>query len=420
MRKLSSLARRAIANTLLLVASVLTGYVMMEYALFRVMLPVAPIDIQSRLPAVAEILTQTSKSAYLPRDYIALLGDSYAEGYGDWLQQVGSKRKGPFHSADVIHQQTGRDVVSFGIGGAGSAEAMVMQPALIFPSSSCTIFPAIEPPRQMFVYFYEGNDIEDNLKFLGKVNRRYGRTDPAAIDQFLDADYAGAPFLRCHEQLAETAFKQIEFLSQSYITGLSISYCGTAVPSRNHIVVGERTIETPALQGAAPHLPDESIRLGMDVFAHSLAWLHKRFAHIPITVVYVPSPLAIYRHADDMISFCSVSGGGPAPKTLVERHHDVMRDMVARISAGQRSEFVDATPALRAAARTSVIHGPHDWDHLNEIGYETLGTLVATYFQESPEDRSRTTSLSSSRSVASFARDRPVQTPPASDPHENR
>jgi len=158
---LSSLARRAIANALLFTASVLSGYVMMEYALFRVMLPVAPIDIQSRFPAVAEILTQTSKSAYLPRDYIALLGDSYAEGYGDWLQEVGSKRKGPFHSADIIHQQTGRDVVSFGIGGAGSAEAMVKQPALIFPSSSCSIFPAIEPPRQMFVYFYEGNDIED-------------------------------------------------------------------------------------------------------------------------------------------------------------------------------------------------------------------------------------------------------------------
>jgi len=292
---------------------------------------------------------------------------------------------------------------------------------LIFPSSSCSIFPAIEPPRQMFVYFYEGNDIEDNLKFLGKVGRRYGRTDPEAIDQFLNADYAGAPFLHCHEQLAVTAFKQVEFLSQSYITGLSISYCGTPVPSRNHIVVGDRTIETPALQGAAPHLPDDSIRLGMDVFAHSLAWLHRRFAQIPITVVYVPSPLAIYRHAEDTISFCSVSGGGPAPKILVERHHDAMRDMVAKISAQQHSEFVDATPALRAAARTSVIHGPHDWDHLNKTGYVALGTLVASRFLESPEDRSRTTSLNASpHSVAMFDHDRRAPTPPASAAHDNR
>ncbi len=386
MRTLTSVARAAAFNSLLFIASVLACYAALEYALFLVVLPVAPFELQSRLPSIAEVLTQTSKSAYLPHDYIALLGDSYAEGYGDWLLEVGSKRTGPFHSADVIHQETGRDVVSFGIGGAGNAEAMVMQPARIFPSSSCSIFPAIEPPRQMFVYFYEGNDIEDNLKFLGKVNRRYGKTDPEAIDRYLNEQYAGWPLLHCHAELAETIFKQSEFLSQFYITGFSISYCGTPVPSRNHIVVGEETIETPALQGAAPHLPDESIRLAMDVFARSLNWLHRRFPRVPITMVYVPSPLSIYRHAADMISFCSVSGGGPLAKAVTERHHDLIRDMVARISAAQRVDFVDATPALRAAAERSVIHGPRDWDHLNKIGYQALGTLVATRFRDGLED----------------------------------
>jgi hypothetical protein len=385
-RKLSSLARPALANTLLLFASVLACYVAMEYAIFRVMLPVAPLDIASRLPSVAEVLTQTSKSAYLPRDYIALLGDSYAEGYGDWLQEVGGKRKGPFHSADVIHQQTGRDVVSFGIGGAGSAEAMVMQPALIFPSSPCSIFPAIDPPRHMFVYFYEGNDIEDNLKFIDKVNRRYGRSDPEAIDRYLNEQYAGKPFLHCHAQLAEMTFKEAAFLSEYYITGLSMSYCGTLVPSKNHILVGEKIVETPALQGAAPHLPDDSIRLGMEVLARSLAWLRKRFEGMPITMVYVPSPLAIYREAGDMISFCSATGAGLVAKQTSERHHDLIRDMVARISADQRVDFIDATPPLRAAARTRVIHGPRDWDHLNKIGYQVLGTLVATRFRDSLED----------------------------------
>jgi hypothetical protein len=165
-------------------------------------------------------------------------------------------------------------------------------------------------------------------------------------------------------------------------------------------------------------LSDERIRLGMDVFAHSLAWLRKHFAGVPITIVYVPSPLTIYRHAGDDVSFCSFFSSGLVPETLSERHHDVMRDMITRISADQRVAFVDATPVLRAAASTSVIHGPHDWDHLNKIGYEALGTLVATYLQESTEDRSRTTSLSSSRSIASF--DRPVQMPAASAAHDNR
>jgi hypothetical protein len=424
--KLSSLARRAVANTLLVVASVLFGYVTLEYAVFRVMLPVAPLDIHSSLPAVADVLTQTSKSHYLPEDYIALLGDSYAEGYGDWLQQAKGKRNGPFHSAHIIHQQTGRDVVSFGIGGAGSAEAMVLRPAEVFPSSTCSIFPAIEQPRQMLVYFYEGNDLEDNLRFIARVGERYGRTDPEAIDQYLDEQYAASSLLRCHAQFAQTTFKEVEFLSQYYITGYAVRYCGTPVPSRNHILVAGQTIETPSLQGAAPGLSDERIRLGMDVFAHSLAWLRKHFARVPITMVYVPSPLTIYRHAGEDVSFCSFFNSGLVAKALSEQHHDLMRDMVARISADQHVDFVDATPALREAATASVIHGPHDWDHLNRNGYETLGTLVATRLQErpedrSPEDRSRTTSLeSSSRPAALFAHARRTPAPSALEDHQTR
>jgi len=418
--KLSSLARRAFANTLLLVASLLCGYVMMEYALFRVMLPVAPLDIHSSLPAVADVLTQTSKSGYLPKDYIALLGDSYAEGYGDWLQQAKGKSNGPFHSAHVIHQQTGRDVVSFGIGGAGSAEAMVLRPAEVFPSSTCSIFPAIDRPRQMLVYFYEGNDLEDNLRFVERVSERYGRTDPEAIDRYLDEQYAASSLLRCHAQLAQTTFKEAEFLSQYYITGYVVRYCGTPVPSRNHILVGDRTIETPSLQGAAPGLSDERIRLGMDVFAHSLAWLRKHFAGVPVTMVYVPSPLTIYRHAQDDVSYCSFFSAGLAPRALSERHHDLMRDMVARISADQRVDFVDATPALREAASANVIHGPQDWDHLNKIGYEALGTLVAARLQESPEDRSRTTSLESSSRSAALGRGRRPPEPSVMDEHQTQ
>jgi hypothetical protein len=114
------------------------------------MLSVVTVDIHSPLPAAADVLTQTSKSGYFPQNYVALLGDSYAEGYGDWLQQ-GGKRSGPFHSAHIIQQQTGRDVVSFGIGGAGSAEAMVLRPAAVLPSSKCSVFPTIDQPRQMFI-----------------------------------------------------------------------------------------------------------------------------------------------------------------------------------------------------------------------------------------------------------------------------
>lgn len=385
MKKLPALARQAAANTLLVLASVLVCYVAMEYFIFRVMLPFVPLDVQTKIPELADVLTQRSKAAYLPKDYVALLGDSYAEGLGDWLLQNGSKQKGPFGSAHIVHQLTGRDVVSFGIRTSGSAEALVLRPADAFPASRCSIFPEIERPRQMLIYYYEGNDIEDNFKFLLKVNKRYGAADRDAIDRYLSEQYAASSLLRCHVQLAEMTFKLTEFLSQYYITGLSVTHCGTWVPAKNHIVVGEQTMEAPAFEGPAPHIADETIQSAMNVYARALTWLRTHFEGVPITVVYVPAPLSIYRHATDQVAFCSISGAGLIARDVAERHHDLLRDSVKRISTEQGVDFVDATPALRAAAATSVIHGPVDWDHLNKDGYHAFGAFIASLVRSAKE-----------------------------------
>jgi hypothetical protein len=385
-RQLLVRARSALVNTLLVLASLLSTYVAMEYAIFRGFLPTAPLDLHSRVPELADVLTQATKSAYLPRDYVAILGDSYAEGLGDWLTQNGGKRNGPFHSAYVVRQLTGRDVVSFGVRGAGSAEGIVLRPAGALPSSPCSIFPAIEPPRQMFIYFYEGNDIEDNIRFLDKVRARYGASDDGAIDRYLTDQYADSSLLRCHGQLADMTFKLLEFLSQYYITGYSLTHCGTWISAKNHLHVGEAVVEAPALEGPAPHLSDGSIFAAMNVFARSLKWLRQRFPALPVTVVYVPSPLSVYRHVAETVAFCSPTGGGPIGADVAARHHQMMRDVAARMSAAAHVDFVDATPVLRAAGESRVIHGPEDWDHLNRGGYEVLGKLVAARVQGEPED----------------------------------
>ncbi|HEY1472479.1 MAG TPA: hypothetical protein VGF53_00185 [Pseudolabrys sp.] len=372
-----------IANALLVIASALICYVAMEYAIFRVALPIMPLDIWPQLPSIADVLTQNSKAAYLPHDYVALLGDSNAEGLGDWLLETKGDRTKPFHSANVIHNMTGRNVVTFGKGGAGSAEGIVLRPAQVFPSSPCSVFPAIDPPRQMFVYFYEGNDVEDNLSFLGKVKDRYGRADAEAIDRFLAEKYAGGSPWDCHLELADTTIRMAQFLFQYYVAGAAVVYCGAATPHANRIVVDDGTIEVPTLQGAALGISEENIRRSMNTLAHSLSWLRKRFSGVPISVIYVPSPLAVYRHAGDSVSHCITIPNANvfAPTAELEWHHDLMRNLVAKISADQGMDFADATPALRAAASTHVIHGPRDWDHLNESGYRVLGALVSSRVQ---------------------------------------
>jgi hypothetical protein len=370
-----------LANSALVLASVLLTYFVLEFAFFRVLLPDMPLQLRPHLPDIADVLSQNSKSAYLPHDYIALLGDSYAEGLGDWLWQTGGNRAKPYHSGNVIHDLTGRDVVTFGKGGAGSAEGIVERPAGVFPRSSCYLFPAIEPPAQMFIYYYEGNDVEDNLVFEQKVQQRYGRLDTQTIDRYLTDVYAAGNPWDCHLELLDTTTRMVKFLYEYYVSGVDLSLtCSMRLhaPHANRLLVKGETVEAGPLQGPALSISDESIQSAMPVLDRSLNWLRNRFLGVPTTVVYVPSPLSVYHLAEEEVSYCLYSIN-TAPADRVEAHSDLISRLVEKSATNQGFQFLDARPALRAVAATTLIHGPRDWDHFNEAGHRALGALVAAH-----------------------------------------
>jgi hypothetical protein len=367
-------------NSAVVVVSLLCAYFVLEFAFFRLYLPSMPLGLRPQLPAAADILTQNSKGAFVPRRYVALLGDSYAEGVGDWLWQTQGNRAKPFHSANVIHELTGRDVVSFGKGGAGSAEGIVERPAKALLGSSCYLFPVIEAPSQIFIYYYEGNDVEDNLNFENKVRSRYGHVDAHTIDTFLAEQYAARHPWDCDLELMDTTSRMAKFLYEYYVSGVDIFGCGM-IPGAsdvNRLAVGGRTVSAPALQGPALDLGDDSIRTAMLVLDRSLNWLRHRFAGVPTTVVYVPSPLSLYHFAGTDVSICRLPVSR-FPAATVGRNSDFISDLVQKSATSQNIGFLDARPPLRAAADTTVIHGPKDWDHFNEAGYRVLGALVAAH-----------------------------------------
>src|SRR3954454_19603098 len=95
--------RDAAVNTGLVLVAVAVTYLILEVVFFRLMLPSLPLQYRVYLPDRADFFLQLSKSQYVPKDYIALAGDSYAQGVGDWLLSLGFKSSQPYHSADVIH-----------------------------------------------------------------------------------------------------------------------------------------------------------------------------------------------------------------------------------------------------------------------------------------------------------------------------
>src|SRR5262249_48840003 len=157
-------------------------YLVIQFVFFRFFLPDVPPNLRPYLSDRARIFAQTSSAHESPHDYVALLGDSYAEGVGDWMLTAGGEKKNPFSSADVIHAQSGRDIVSFARAGASSADAMVLRVARILRGGRCYAFRSVEQPKRFVIYFYEGNDLDDNNTLIERIALERGPGLAGTID----------------------------------------------------------------------------------------------------------------------------------------------------------------------------------------------------------------------------------------------
>jgi len=287
-------AKSALANAALVLASLAAAYFVIAFLLFRFVLPDLSVNLRPHFPDLAEVFAQTSKAGTVPRDYIALLGDSYAEGQGDGLLNARGDRAKVFHSAHVLRRLTGRDVVSLGVGGAGSVQAMVRMPARIL-HGGCFLYPRLEPPRQILVYFYEGNDLEENGYVVNMLAQNAATTRENMV-RYIGERYARPPAFRCYTDLAETGFKMAHFLATN-----EESWETLRKPSaHNRVIANGATHPAPALQKPPLELDPRAIAASLLVFDVSLEWLRRNFEAAAITVVYLPSPAALYRHGGKM------------------------------------------------------------------------------------------------------------------------
>ena len=158
-------------NILLVVFSILLTYLILEFFIFKFVIRHLPLNRHDFLSPPIQVLAQSSKDGLTPhKDYIAIVGDSYAAGYGDWLIDTDPGKNSPFHSAHVLYDLTGKDIISFGKSGRGSIGGIVIQPILKFEHINSLFVYRLPKPPCVLVYFYEGNDLNNNLK---RIERKY-------------------------------------------------------------------------------------------------------------------------------------------------------------------------------------------------------------------------------------------------------
>lgn len=402
-------ARTFLLNLLLFAVVLLLAYMLAEWAFLRVFPRLFPLEAVQKFdePEGVWPVLQASKRGFLPQeDYIALLGDSYAMGMGDAMLAAGRDRQPRFHSAHDIQQLTGRDVVSFGLPGSGSVRGMVGNPVAGLHYLRSMVDERFPDPAWVVVYFYEGNDLTENVMY-------HDRTFPLASAAVQAAGLAGFPDYvrevvlgRQHLALAADAAgrEQRQFLwrygnrvvgekllgrkyfRKKYPGELGLVYVPeqrwqphqTDEPTNLARIDGQTVALPDNLQGPALDLTEAQLQQAVGIFSQSLTWSRAHFPQARFAVVYIPSVLSVYELIGERVSAQDYFRDQPVSATSgqLQQRHDAIRAGIARICHEQGVAFADATADLRQAAAGAILHGPQDWNHFNRRGYRVLGESV--------------------------------------------
>jgi len=373
------------------------GFALVEFALpFAV--AELPLSTRMRLPAPLYILGETSKAGLVPDDYVLLLGDSYAAGGGDWLLEVAdSGGSPPFQATHILHAETGRDVLTFGSAGSGNVNATAYLASKRFAQLRRSL---LGEPTDVVVYFYEGNDLNDNLRrarrYFGTRERSFDSYTPAELDELI-AGRARAGWLKGLPGMLYAPYILQKFLQQEVSAGKSsngrdgiMRQCESIdeLLESGEPVTPVRSGETHWLfnhwtQSPGLELTPEETAFALSMLEGSLRWVKQRFEGVSVTLVYLPSPLSCYELSSPTVHVRSYeSRAEEYPASEVSLRSDAIRARVRSMAEALELDFVDSTPALREAATFAPVHGPIDGNHLNRRGYEVLGRLLVERFRE--------------------------------------
>ncbi len=381
-------------NLLLILASVLATYLIVELFLFKPLLPYVPVHLYNHMVREGRILGQNSKKGLLPeKGYLSIAGDSYAQGKGDWFIESGYNRYAGFHSAHILHDKLGVDVITFGRSASGSVEGLVIEPIQDYRFLNRLGFDFPEP-ECMLAYFYEGNDIEDNLRFLSRhYDDEYPGgdfNDDADFEKYLDyvaATYASGVPRKAEEKpfFGNFLFRLFRDKVLNPITSSVEESDPLPRPGRvNRALVDGQVLAIPDnIQSPSVYFKRDRLEAAIKVFERSLRYSAKFFRNTKFFVVYIPSPLACYDLASDKVS-TYYGEDALFDSRKVAEVGDFIHSEVRRIAEENDMPFIDAREYVREAARGGLVHGPRDWNHFNKRGYEALSEAIMDTLKDYP------------------------------------
>jgi len=373
--------KKLTVNLSIVVLSLIFVYLFFELIFFRFFLSWLPLKTHWFIESPVRALAQSSKKGTIPDDYIALLGDSHAHGLGDWMLSVNDFLNPDRYSGDIINNKTGTDVINFALQGSDIVGSVVLNPIHYYNYINKTHFFEIKSPRQMIIYLYEGNDLNDTIIFLDRRFREHYDMkriyDPDYFRKFLDDITYSSKHLRLN---LKDNLLFADFL-RTMIRDFNKNYMGLwdwVDYGKNKVfIAGEEVLVPDPLQSPALELTEEELKLVIYIFEQCLLYLRDYFPDTSISVVYLPSNLSIYDIASEKVRIETYHDRENIyPKERIQERSDQIYQMVAAMLDKHDFKYVDARPKLREAAKNKLVHGAIDWWHLNKEGQHVLAEVV--------------------------------------------
>lgn len=339
---------------------------------------------------------QYTRSGRTFKDYVAIFGDSYAFGQGDGMQQLQSRYRPSYNVTHFIHKDLGIDIASFGVPSSGSVKSYIVHPENQISSINKSYFNNLENPSYIVLYFYEGNDIEENvfenqsmLLDNGYSSEKFGYVYSSQVlfDQLMDAYNKNSDGV--HKVIFIDVYRMISFIKNAVIFSLGfekkIYDSAPTDPSQtgniNRIKLQGRDVGVPdGLQGPSMLLGADETDQGFAVLERSVHYVKSLYPDTPIVMVHIPSPATVYQFSSDEIDLWDLigvsSGFSRKPSADIRPRSNDFCQRAMVISKKEGVLFHDARPAIVEQGRQRFLHGPIDWHHFNLYGYKVLSGEV--------------------------------------------
>ncbi len=403
--------KKIIQNILLSLTTFLLIFCFFEFFVVRpVILPQLPLRLHHLLHHGMSSMALPSKSQTPPKDYIMIVGDSHAQGMGDWYSSANRNLNSPYASHNTIFQETGIDTLAFGYSGEFHPHAYVSRPIDWYEYLKKTWFYSIPQPRVILAYFYEGNDVYDNIiqlemKFKGKYNPAT-IDDPNEFRQFLEKvvipngqDYERRDSFAWYYNfvlLQIITNKEFKWVNDVKPADVTYQYL-TPTSDENHLVtqisVDDSNLFMPdnALQGPPVWMSEGDIQKSLFIFRESIKYIQEYFNESEVKVVYLPSSVMNYNITSDTVQILDDTYDPVAKQvvgtsrvvnySVVKKSSDTLFQSVKSITDALNIDLIDTRSTMQAASAIAPVHGPIDWNHFNQHGYETIAKAIKPHIK---------------------------------------